>query len=198
MKILGIVSSPRKDGNTEILVSEVLASAREAGAETELVLLRGKDIQPCDGCRSCHKTGVCHVKDDMQGIFPKLEEADALVLGTPVYFWTINAQCKLFIDRTYSYHFNRRLRGKIGAGVIATRRAGATTAFATINNFFMLHRMIPAGGVFGYGDDRGEVRQDAQAMAEAKALGRVVVRYVKMAQAGLLVPPPQVRDPIEK
>lgn len=191
MKILGVVASPRKGGNTEILVSEVLASAREAGAEIDLLPLRDKAISPCDGCKSCHKTGVCHVKDDMQGIYPRLDAADALVLGTPVYFWTMSAQCKTFIDRTYAYHFNRRLRGKIGAGVVATRRAGATTAFSAINNFFVLQRLIPAGGVFGYGEDRGEVRNDAQALGEAKALGRVVVRYVKMAAAGLLVPPPQ-------
>ncbi len=191
MKVLGIVASPRKSGNTEILVSEVLSSAQEAGAETELLMLREKTIHPCDACRSCHKTGLCHVRDDMQEIYPRLEAADALVLGTPVYFWAMSAQCKTLIDRTYCYHFSRRLRGKIGAGVIATRRAGATTAFAAINNFFLLQRLIPAGGVFGYGDERGEVLKDAQAIGEAKALGRVVVRYVKMASQGLLVPPPQ-------
>ncbi len=190
MKVLGVVSSPRKGGNTEVLVSEVLASAQEAGAETEILLLRDKTIQPCDGCRSCHKTGLCHVQDGMQEIYPKMEAADALVLGTPVYFWTVTAQCKTLIDRTYCYHINRRLRGKIGAGVIATRRAGATQAFSVINNFFMLQRLIPAGGVFGYGEDRGDVRNDAQALGESKALGRVVVRYVKMAAGGLLVPPP--------
>ncbi|MDO8688965.1 MAG: flavodoxin family protein [Dehalococcoidia bacterium] len=190
MKVLGVVSSPRKGGNTEVLVSEVLASAQEAGAETEILLLRDKTIQPCDGCRSCHKTGLCHVQDGMQEIYPKMEAADALVLGTPVYFWTVTAQCKALIDRTYCYHINRHLRGKIGAGVIATRRAGATQAFSVINNFFMLQRLIPAGGVFGYGEDRGDVRNDAQALGESKALGRVVVRYVKMAAGGLLVPPP--------
>lgn len=191
MKVLGIVTSPRKGGNTEILVSEVLASAQEAGAETELLLLRDKKIQPCDGCRTCHKTNACHIKDDMQDVYPKLEAADAIVLGTPVYFWTVTAQCKIFMDRTYCYHINRRLRGKVGAGVIATRRAGATQAFSVINNYFNLQRMLAAGGVFGYGEERGEVRQDAQALGECKALGRVVVRYVKMASAGLLAPAPR-------
>ena len=190
MKVLGIVSSSRKGGNTETLVSEVLGSAQEAGAEMELLLLRDKIIQPCDGCRTCHKTGVCHIRDDMQEIYPELEAADAIVLGTPVYFWTVSGQCKTLIDRTYCYHTSRHLRGKVGAGVIATRRAGATQAFSVINNFFNLHRMVAAGGVFGYGEERGAVRQDAQAMGECKALGRVVVRYVKMAMAGLPVPAP--------
>ncbi len=191
MKVLGIVSSSRKGGNTETLVSEVLGSAQEAGAEMELLLLRDKIIQPCDGCRTCHKTGVCHIRDDMQEIYPELEAADAIVLGTPVYFWTVSGQCKTLIDRTYCYHTSRHLRGKVGAGVIATRRAGATQAFSVINNFFNLHRMVAAGGVFGYGEERGAVRQDAQAMGECKALGRVVVRYVKMAMAGLPVPAPR-------
>jgi len=191
MKVLGIVSSSRKGGNTETLVSEVLGSAQEAGAEMELLLLRDKIIQPCDGCRTCHKTGVCHIRDDMQEIYPELEAADAIVLGTPVYFWTVSGQCKTLIDRTYCYHTSRHLRGKVGAGVIATRRAGATQAFSVINNFFNLQRMVAAGGVFGYGEERGAVRQDAQAMGECKALGRVVVRYVKMAMAGLPVPAPR-------
>lgn len=185
MKVLGIVSSPRKGGNTETLVSEVLASTREAGAETEILLLREMAIQPCDGCRACHKTGACHIRDDMQRVYPRLEAADALVLGTPVYFWTVSGQCKVFIDRTYCYHTSRRLRGKVGAAVIATRRAGATQAFSVINNFFNIQRMVAAGGVFGYGEERGAVRQDAQALAECTALGRVIVRYVKMATSGL-------------
>jgi len=183
VKVLGIVCSPRKGGNTETLVSEVLASAQEAGAEVELLRLRDKTVQSCDGCRSCHKTHACHIRDGMQEIYPKLEASDAIVIGTPVYFWTVSGQCKTFIDRTYCYHVGRRLKGKVGAAVIATRRAGATQAFSTLNNFFNLHRMVAAGGVFGYGEERGEVLKDAQAMGECKALGRVVVRYVKMAGA---------------
>lgn len=191
MKVLGIVSSPRKGGNTETLVSEVLASSQEAGAQTELLLLRDKSIRPCDGCRSCHKTGACHIRDDMAEIYPKMEAADAIVLGTPVYFWTVSGQCKVFIDRTYCYHTSRLLRGKVGAAVIATRRAGATQAFSVLNNFFNLQRMVAAGGVFGYGEERGAVREDAQALGECKALGRVVVRYVKMVASGLLAPAPR-------
>jgi multimeric flavodoxin WrbA len=183
MKILGVVCSPRKGGNTETLVSEVLASAREAGADTELLLLGDKEVKPCDGCRSCHKTGVCHIKDDMLDIYPKLEEAEGIVIGTPVYFWTVSGQCKVFIDRTYCYHLTRKLRNKVGAAVIATRRAGATEAFSVINNMFVLQRMIAAGGVFGHGEGRGEVRQDTQALGEAQALGRVMVRYGRMVQA---------------
>lgn len=182
MKVLGFVSSHRKGGNTEILVAEVLASAQEAGAETEIILARDLTIQPCDGCRACNKTGVCHIHDDMQQVYPRIESADAIVIGTPVYFWTISAQCKAFMDRTYCYHISRRMRGKVGAAVVATRRAGASQAYSAINNFFTLQRMLTAGATFGFGEERGQVRQDAQALAETKALGRVIVRYVKMGQ----------------
>ena len=85
MKVLGIVCSPRKRGNTEIMVEEALAATREAGAETELVLIADKNITPCDACGSCRETGFCRIKDDMQPIYQQLEAADAIILGTPVY-----------------------------------------------------------------------------------------------------------------
>ena len=91
MKVIGIVSSPRKGGNTEILVREALKAAREAGAETELVSVAKKSISPCDGCGACEKNGICKIKDDMQVIYQQLESADGIVFGTPVYFLNVTA-----------------------------------------------------------------------------------------------------------
>ena len=91
MKILGIVGSPRKGGNTEILVEEALTATREAGAQTEIILLADKNIAGCDGCGSCFETGVCKIKDDMQSIYPQLEAADAIIFGSPVYFGGVTA-----------------------------------------------------------------------------------------------------------
>ncbi len=98
MKILGVVGSPRKGGNTEIMVEEALATAREAGAETELVLIAGKKIAGCDGCDTCRKTMACHIKDDMQTIYKQLEAADGIIFGTPVYFGSVPSQAKAIID----------------------------------------------------------------------------------------------------
>ena len=83
MKVLGIVCSPRKGGNTEILVREALEGAGEVGGETELILVADKNIAPCDACDTCRETGVCRIKDDMQPIYQQLDQADGIILGTP-------------------------------------------------------------------------------------------------------------------
>ena len=96
MKVIGIVCSPRKGGNTEILVSRALEASGEFGAEeTELIRLSGKHIEPCDACLTCAQTAKCHINDDMQAIYPRLLEADGIIIGTPVYFWGITAQAKI-------------------------------------------------------------------------------------------------------
>ena len=85
MKILGLSFSPRPQGNTDVLLNEVLNGARQEGAEVELLRACDKEIRPCDGCRACWETGECHIKDGMQEIYPKLLEADGIVLGAPIY-----------------------------------------------------------------------------------------------------------------
>ena len=86
MKITGIVCSPRKGGNTEILVAQALHASREKGAETEMILTADKQISPCDACDGCLGNGICVVEDDMQEIYQKFETADGIIFGTPVYF----------------------------------------------------------------------------------------------------------------
>jgi multimeric flavodoxin WrbA len=98
-RILGIMGSPRRSGNTHIMVSRILDSAKQHGAETELVFLGDLSIRQCDGCHVCWKTGKCAKNDDMQGLYPKLIEADAIVFGTPVYWYGPTAIMKAFIDR---------------------------------------------------------------------------------------------------
>jgi len=183
MKVLGIVCSPRVGGNTEALMEKALSSAQEAGAEVELLSLAKKDIRFCDGCETCIETGKCHINDDMQAIYLKLTEADGIILGTPVYFWTVTAQAKAFMDRTFAFFRERSLRDKVGATLIVARRVGASSAWDLINAFFLLHRMHNVAGTVGYGDKRGDVRQDERAMAEASGVGRVVVRSIKALRA---------------
>ena len=95
MNIIGIACSPRKDGNTDILIKEALAGAKDSGAKTELITIRDNEIKPCDGCGSCVNTGICHIKDDMQIIYKKMLDADGIILATPVYFWTVSGQAKV-------------------------------------------------------------------------------------------------------
>ena len=190
MRILGIVCSPRKGGNTEILVTEALAAAREAGGETELVLVADKNIAACDGCGACRETGICKVKDDMQTIYEQLERADGVILGTPVYFLNVTAQAKAVMDRTYALLWGRKLRGKVAAAIVVARRLGAGQVLSILYPFFAVHRMIIAGGGVGYGVEKGDVREGVggsptlSALEEARAVGRNVVRMAEQLSKG--------------
>lgn len=103
MKVLGFTGSPRNNGNTEILVKTALEGADDAGADTEVFNLSNMSINPCKACMHCKENeGKCGTLDDMQNIYKKIQDADAFILGTPVYMWQMTAQAKLFTDRLYA------------------------------------------------------------------------------------------------
>ena len=103
MKVLGVVGSQRKNGNTSALVKEALKPFEENGIDTELLFLGDYNINDCNGCDGCQDTFRCIVDDDMQDIYPKILEADAIVLGSPTYFYNISGDMKTFIDRCYCF-----------------------------------------------------------------------------------------------
>jgi multimeric flavodoxin WrbA len=185
MKILGIVLSPRKEGNTEILVREALEGARQAGGETDLFLVAGKQIAPCDACGGCLKDGRCVIADDMQELYDLMLSSQGIIFGTPVYFLNVSAQAKAVMDRTYGFLQTGKLKGKVAAAVIAARRVGAGQVLSLLYPFFAVHRMIIAGGGIGYGREKGEVREgpggspEATALQEARAVGKNVVRMIQ-------------------
>jgi len=185
MKVLGIVGSARKGGNTEILVREALDKARESGAETEIFLVSGKKIGPCDGCGTCHETDVCKIKDDMQPLFQLMEASDAIIYGSPVYFHNVSAQIKAIMDRTFLFLVKMRLKGKVAAPVLALRRVGAGQTRNLLYGYFIAQGMIPVRGAIGYGREKGDVRQgvgggiDISAMEEARNCGMDIVDMLK-------------------
>ena len=185
MKVLGIVGSPCKGGNTEILVKEALAAAKEAGAETEIILAAEKNIAGCDGCSSCRQTGVCRIKDDMQPLYKQIEAADAVIFGTPVYFHNVTAQAKAIMDRMFLFLPDRRLKGKVVAPIVALRRVGAAQTQNLLYGFFIAQGMIPVRAAIGYGREKGEVRQgvggsiDLSALEEARNVGLEVVKMLQ-------------------
>lgn len=183
--MLGIVCSPRKKGNTEILVQEALAGAKETGAETELLCICDLNIAPCDSCMTCHPNGECRIQDDMQKVYKKLLAADGIILGTPVYFWSVSGQAKTFMDRTYALRYPyHKLKNKIGGAIAATGRRGSVNALSVINNFFLGHDMLVTGlGISGYGTTKGEVKQDKHAMQGARSLGKQVVQLIKIVKS---------------
>jgi multimeric flavodoxin WrbA len=111
-KVIGIVGSPRQGGNTDILVEEVLAGAREAGTRVEKVILNDLKIGYCQGCNRCIEAGKCYQEDDMPLLLKKMQESDVWVLGTPVYWWGPSAQFKTFLDRWYGARRIVRFRDK--------------------------------------------------------------------------------------
>ena len=179
MKIIGLSCSPRRSGNTETLVAEALEGARSEGAEAELFSVHGKDIGPCDGCQTCVTTSICHVDDDMQEVFQKMIAADGIIFGTPIYFYTMSAQAKAIMDRTYSIRRPEfKLASKVG-GIIAV--AGGIGLMEAIKDWYFyiaINHMLSADYVSAYAGGRGEVRDQERVMKAAWELGRQMVQLV--------------------
>ena len=144
MKVIGISGSPRR-GNTEFMVKTILDRLEAKGIETELILLRKKDIRTCRGCLACEdRKGICVIKDDINGILPLITEADGMVLGTPVYFEMVSGMLKNFMDRTCPVW--TKLEGKKIAGT-AVAEEGIGKAVDNLKTFANVCGMDWAGSV---------------------------------------------------
>ena len=163
MKAVAINGSPRKGGNTEVLLRKVLEQLSSAGWDTEFIQLGGKKIRGCTACYRCEETkdARCSVKTDIfNGYLEKMLAAHAIILGTPTYFTDVSAEMKALIDRAglVALANDGLLRGKIGAAVVAVRRGGGTHAFDTINHMFLVNGVIIPGSTYwnlGFGARRG-------------------------------------------
>jgi multimeric flavodoxin WrbA len=178
LRVLGIVGSPRRGGNTEILVDEVLAGAREAGASTEKVILSELDILPCTGCDLCAADGECVHQDDMPVLLERMWRCQVWVLGTPVYWWGPTAQFKTFLDRWYSAR-QSKFKGRRAILAIPLGDTDTSTARHTVGMLadavdylkMDLAATILAPGV----DDPGDVRSAPEVLAAARRAGREAV-----------------------
>jgi multimeric flavodoxin WrbA len=180
--ILGIVGSPRREGNTHSLVSAVLAGAESRGASTETILLGSLMIKECDGCHACWNGGGCVKKDDMRLLYPKINQADVLVLGTPVYWYGPTALMKGFMDRFVYYNCDAHrpeIRGKKAVLTIPFEEENENTA-ALVVDFFQrslqflqmpLLGQIIAGGML----QKGQAKKDKELMVKAFTLGQRLV-----------------------
>ena len=175
MRIVYISGSPRKNSNTDYLLKSMLSVTGG-----RFVKLSDYRIEPCNSCRRCQKLGKCVIDDDMSNvILPMLLKADAIVLGSPVYFNNVSAQTKAFMDRTWCVR--GQLRNKIGGAVVVGRRYGIENAITAINSFFLKHEMIPANrGVCGIAFEEGEIIKDREAIKAAKKLGERIKELGKM------------------
>lgn len=182
MYALAINGSPRKGGNTEILLKKVLEPLKKAKWTTEIVQVGGREYRGCIACYKCFqkKDGRCYGrKDDFNALMEKVIKADAIICGSPTYFTDVSAELKGVLDRVglVSIAGGALLRGKIGAAVVAVRRGGGTHVFDSINHMYLMSQMIVPGSIYwnlGYGRDKGQVEGDAEALANMDHLGRVI------------------------
>jgi multimeric flavodoxin WrbA len=181
MKLVGICGSPRK-GNTEWMLREFLEAATKAGAETELILLREKDIKGCDGCLSCEaggkeRRGICKIQDDMQQIYPKLLEADGLAFGTPAYFKMLSGLLKNFMDRTCPIWPKLELKPIIG---IAVAEEGVGKAIENLKTYSSVCGMRWVGHVTALAKAPKQVSKNREVKRRLERLARKLVSMLQV------------------
>lgn len=187
MKVTAFNGSPRKGGNTEILLKKVLKPIADAGIETEFVQVGGNLIHGCLACGKCmeNKNSRCIIENDMvNDCIQKMIESDAIILGSPSYFADMTAELKALIDRSgyVSFANGRIFRRKVGAGVVVHRRGGAVHVLDSINHMFLMSQMIVPGSTywnFGVGMNKGDVENDQEALANMHDLGETIAWLVK-------------------
>jgi multimeric flavodoxin WrbA len=188
MKVVAFNGSPRKDGNTAIMIRHVFAELEKEGIETELVQLADKPIHGCIACEKCgeNKDQRCAVKNDAANEYiEKMLGADGIILGSPVYFQDVTAEMIALIDRTgYVSRANGRMfRKKVGACVVAVRRSGAIRSLDTMGHFFLSGEMVMVGRAMGVGRAKGEVEKDAEGIQLATSLGQRMAWVLKKLHA---------------
>jgi multimeric flavodoxin WrbA len=188
MKVLGIMGSPRRQGNTEILLDKALEGAKEAGAEVEKVLASKLKISPCLEIYACFKDGNCAIKDDMQSLYKKLLEADHIIFASPIFFYGITSQAKAVIDRCQALWARRHVLGMgkedkrkrkgVFISVGATRGAKLFDgAVLTVKYFFDAIGVKYSGDLLVRGvDNKGQIKEHSEALEGAFRLGQELVR----------------------
>ena len=187
MKVLGILGSPRREGNTEILLDEALRGASDHGGLCEKVILRDLKITPCLEIYKCAEDGVCAIQDEMQGLFPKIIQAERLLLASPIFFYSVPALAKAMIDRCQSLWAKKYIL-KLPVSPIADRKGAFISVAATrgkklfdgvrltVRYFFDAIDVAYSDELFVRGaDEKGEVRDQPEALKAAYDLGRRLV-----------------------
>ena len=187
MKVVALNGSPRKNGNTAMLIDMVLAELQKEGIETEQIQLGGKKIHGCMACMKCseNQNKCCVIGNDIVNeIVEKMIEADGIIIGSPTYTANVSTEVKALIDRAglVTIANDYSLRRKVGLAVVAARRAGAVTTFDAINKFFFVNQMIVPGSIYwnmGLGLDEGEVKDDEEGVNIMRVLGENMAWLLK-------------------
>lgn len=186
MKVLILNGSPRSGGNTSIALKEMEKIFAESGVEYTEVALGNKDIRGCVACGACASTGKCVFDDAVNEIAPLFEEADGLVVASPVYYASANATLIACLDRLfYSTHFDKTM--KVGASVVCARRGGCSATFDELNKYFTISGMPVASSQYWnsiHGRDVGEAELDEEGKQTMRTLARNMVFLMKSIELG--------------
>ena len=179
IRVIGINGSARKDGNTSMLIRRVFSELEREGIDTELIDLSGKKLHGCMACYRCrdNQNRRCAVQDDCNACIEKMENAQGIILGSPTYFADVSSEMKALIERAgiVAKSNGDMFRLKVGAAIVAARRAGSIHAFDTINHLFFISQMVVPGSSYwnmGVGREKGDVLKDEEGMLTMKNLGR--------------------------
>ena len=186
MKALGIVGSPRKGGNSEILTAHCLKAIAEEGLDTKLVSLAGLNIIGCNACNYCFEHDGCSIEDDLQPIYAKMVAADAIIIASPVYFGSATALVKGLLERAgFMSIRNKPFTGKVGGPLVVARRAGKNFTFMELMHWFHIMQIINPGSTYwnvAIGREKGEVEKDEEGLRTAWNFGKNVAGLVKKLQ----------------
>ena len=179
MKVVAFNGSPRKNGNTYHAIRVVCEELDKEGIETEIIQLGGADIKGCRACYKCFEkqNRRCIQNDDMNLFMENMIGAEGIIIGSPTYFANVSTEVKALIDRAglVAIANNHLLRRKVGAAVVAVRRAGGTDVYSAINYFFGINHMIMPGSSYwnlAVGLDPGDVLKDKEGMSTMRDLGQ--------------------------
>ncbi|MDO4198851.1 MAG: flavodoxin family protein [Erysipelotrichaceae bacterium] len=186
MKVLIINGSPRLNGNTSIAVREMENVFKENGVEVTSVQIGNKDIRGCIACLSCRKNGKCVFDDVVNELAPEFEEADGLVIASPVYYASANPTLVACLDRLfYSTSFDKSM--KVGASVVCARRGGCSATFDELNKFFTISNMPIASSQYWnsiHGREKGEAEMDEEGKQTMRTLARNMTFLMKSIELG--------------
>lgn len=187
MKALGIIGSPRKDGNTAHLLKKTLGVLEEGDVETETIFLKDYEINPCEDCSEyCEKHNKCKMEDGMQELFVKLRESDIIILAGPTYMGGVTSRMRAFMERTWPLR-KGQLKNKIGSSIIVGRREiGVSTI--EMSEYFDRLKIIKIPGILGYAFKKDDILKDQEAIKSSKILGNQLLdsikNYKKMEEKG--------------
>lgn len=186
MKVLIINGSPRLEGNTATVLNEMAKTLSAEGVQSEIVTVGNRDIRGCVACEQCNSLGKCVFDDLVNEVAVKFEEADGLIIGSPVYFASPSGTLLAFLDRLFhSTSFDKRM--KVGASVAIARRAGTSASFDVLNKYFAISNMPIASSQYwniGHGALPGEVLKDLEGMQTMRTLARNIAFLIKSIQLG--------------